>query len=80
MLIEDEITDAVVDFAALEVLDGLQGMGVVTDEDVGTSLYQLMSLVTLTGNRLESVFAAPVEGNDNDGGGVGTAQAEDTFQ
>ena len=80
MLIEDEVTDTVVNRAALEVLDCLKGMGVVADEDIGTSMYQLVGLIALAGNGLERVFASPVERNDDDGGGVISTQAKDTFQ
>ena len=79
-LIEDKVADAVADLSATEIFNSLQGVGVVADEDIGTSLYQLMSLLTLTGHGLERVLPAPVERNNDDGGGVCTAQTENTFQ
>ena len=60
-LVEDEIADAVVDLTATEVLDGLQGMGMVTHQDVGTRHDELMGLHTLTGNGLEGVFCTPMK-------------------
>ena len=78
-LVEDEIADAVEDLVTAEVLDGLEAVGVVADKDVGTGKDELVGLMTLKGYRLKRVLAAPVERDDDDGGGVGTAQPEHPF-
>ena len=79
-MVEDEVADAVVDLVAVIVFDGLQGVGVMTDEDVGTGTDEHMGIVTLTGHGLQGVFAAPVERDDDDGGGVGLSEAEDALE
>lgn len=61
LLIEDKVAYAVVDGMVMIVFDGLQRVGMVTHEDVGSCLYQHVSLQTLTGHRLEGVFASPVQ-------------------
>lgn len=45
----------------MEFFNGLQGVSMMTDENVCTSLYQLMGFVALAGNRSEGVFTTPVE-------------------
>ena len=52
----------------------------VTDQNVGSCVYYLMSLITLTQNGLMGVFTAPMKRNNDDCGGVCLAQAEDTLQ
>ena len=59
--VEDEVADAVVDGLALELFDGLQGVGMVADEGVGPCVDQLVGLMPLTGNRLQGMFATPME-------------------
>ena len=59
--VEDEVADAVVDLVATIVLDGLQGVGVMADEDVGSSVDQHVGIVTLTGHGRECMLATPVE-------------------
>lgn len=54
----------------MEFFNGLQGVSMMTDENVCTSLYQLMGFVALAGNRSEGVFTTPVERNDDHCGGV----------
>ena len=36
--VEDEVADAVVDLVAVIVLDGLEGVGVMADEHIGSSV------------------------------------------
>ena len=60
-MVEDKVADAVINLMATEVLDGLEGVGVVTDQDVGTRHDELMSFHTLTGNGLEGVFCTPMK-------------------
>ena len=69
-LVEDEVADAVIDMMATIVLDGLEGVGMVAYEHVGTCQYEHVGIVFLTGYRLQFVFCAPMEGDDDDGGGV----------
>ena len=52
LLVEDEVTDAVVDFVAAIVLNGLQRMGVVADQYIGTGIDKLMSIKALAWNGL----------------------------
>ena len=59
--VEDEVADAVVDLMTVVILDGLQGMGVMADEDIGTSVDQHMGIITLTRHRLQGMFATPME-------------------
>ena len=61
VLVEDEVANAVVDLLASEIFDGLLGVGMVTNQDIGTSLYQLMSLQSLTWNGFKRVFATPMQ-------------------
>ena len=60
-LVEDEIADAVEYIVAVEILDGLETVGMVADEDVGSGKDELVGLVTLKGHRLERVIATPEE-------------------
>ena len=78
--VEDEVADAVIDRVTMVILDGLEGMGMVTDQGVGTCHDQAVGLETLTGYGLECVFAAPVEADDDDGCGIGLAKPEDALQ
>ena len=43
------------------VLDGLQGVGVMADEHIGSSVYQHVGIVTLTGHRLQRMLASPMK-------------------
>ena len=51
LLVEDEIADAVVNGLALVGLGGLQGMGVVADEDVGSGINDGVGFEPLLGQR-----------------------------
>jgi len=55
-------------------------MGVVAHQYVGASMYQLMGFPSLPGDGFQGMFATPVEGDDNDSGGIGCPQAVYTFQ
>ena len=69
--VEDEVADAVVDLVVAEVLDGLQGVGVMADEHISPGMYQHVGIVTLTGHGLQRMLASPMEGDNDDSGGVG---------
>ena len=70
LLVEDEVADAVVDAVAVVVLDGLEGMGVMADEDVGSGINQLAGLFALLGYGFQGVFPAPVKTHDDIGFGL----------
>ena len=48
VLVEDEVANAVVDLTTTIVLDGLESVGMVAHEHVGTSHYKHMGVVPLT--------------------------------
>ena len=50
LLVEDEVTDAVVDAVAVVVLNGLQGVGVMADEHVSAGINQLAGFLPLLGD------------------------------
>ena len=77
--VEDEVADAVVDGLAFELLDGLQGVGMMADEGIGSCENQLMSLVALTGHRLKGMLAAPMERDEDNGSGVSLSEAMHTL-
>ena len=79
LLVEDEVADAVVDSVAVVILDGLQGMGVMADEHIGTGINQLAGFLALLGNGFQGVFAAPMEADDDIGIGLRLAQTEDSL-
>ena len=54
--VEDKVADAVVDLVTVIVLDGLEGVGVMADEHIGSSVYQHVGIVTLTRHRLGSLL------------------------
>ena len=62
------------------VLDGLQGVGVMADEHIGSSVYQHVGIVPLTGYGLQRMFATPVERDDDDSGGVSLTETEDALE
>ena len=55
---------------ATEVLDGLEGVGMVAHKHIGTSQYEHVGIVALTGYGLQFVLCTPVEGNNDNGCGV----------
>ena len=61
VLVEDEVANAVVDLLTTIVLDGLEGVGVVADQDVGTCLNQLVGFQSLTGYGFQGVLTAPMQ-------------------
>ena len=67
LLVEDEVADAVVDAVAVVVLDGLEGMGVMADEDVGTGINQLAGFLALLWNGFQGVFSSPMKAHDDVG-------------
>ena len=75
--VEDEVADAVVDLVTVIVLDGLEGVGVMADEHIGSSVYQHVGIVTLTRHGLQCMFASPVKRDDDDGCGVRSPEAQD---
>ena len=60
-LVENEVADAVVDGVAFEVLDGLQGVGVVAYDDVGSGTHKLVGLHALLGQRRERMLGSPMQ-------------------
>ena len=42
LLVKDKITNTVVDIASFVMLDGLEGVGVMTDKGIGTCLHESM--------------------------------------
>lgn len=70
LLVEDEVADAVINAVTVVILDGLQGMGVVADEHVGSGINQLAGLLALLGNGFQGVFSAPVKTDDDIGFGL----------
>ena len=70
VLVEDEVAHAVIDLMTAVFLDGLEGVGVVTHEHVGTSQYEHVGIVPLTENRLQLMLLPPMEADDDDGCGV----------
>ena len=75
--VEDEIADAGVDLMTMIVFDGLQGVGVMADEDNGAGADEHVGIMPLTRHGLQRVLASPMEGDDDDGGGVGLSESED---
>ena len=65
LLVEDEVADAVEDGLAGDDFGGLQGVGVVPDETVGTGLDERTGFLPLLGQGSEGVFPSPVEGDDD---------------
>jgi hypothetical protein len=59
-LVEDEVANAIVDGMPAVILDGLEGMGVVTHEHVSSSEDKHVGIMTLTGYGLQFVFLSPV--------------------
>ena len=76
-LVEDEVADAVVDGAAAVGLDGLQRVGVVAHQGVGSGIDEAVGLHALGGNGLGRVFTAPVEADDDGTAGMLALQALD---
>ena len=58
--VEDEIADAVVYLLAMKILDGLQCVGVMTYQRIGSGTYQLVGIPSLTVDGPQCVFGAPV--------------------
>ena len=52
LLVEDEVADAVIDVASVIVFNGLQGVGVVADEGIGTGFNETTGLHSLAGHWL----------------------------
>ena len=61
LLVEDEVADAIIDVVPAIALDGLQGVGVMTDEGVGTGIDQSVGLQSLTGHGVLGMLATPVQ-------------------
>ena len=70
VLVEYEIAHTVIDLMTAVFLYGLEGVGVVTHKYVGTSQYEHVGIVALTGYGLQFVLCTPVEGNNDNGCGV----------
>ena len=66
-LVEDKVANAVVDFLAAEILDGLHRVGMMAYQHVGTGINQLMGIPTLAVDGLQRVFPAPMQRYDNNG-------------
>ena len=80
VLVEDEVAYAVVDLLATIVFDGLEGVGVVADQNVCPSLNQLVGFQSLTRHRLQRMFASPMERNDDNSRGISLAKTKDTIE
>ena len=78
-LVEDEVADAVVDGAAVVGLNGLQGVGVVAHEDVGSGPNEAVGLKALARHGLQGMLTAPMQADDDDCGRVGLSQSEDAL-
>ena len=72
-LVENKVTDAVIDGAAVILFDGLQGVGVVANKEVGTGRNEHSRLLPLLDGGRQLVFDAPMQGNDDVGRGFGAA-------
>ena len=61
ILVEDEISKTVIDVFSMILLDGLQGVGVVANEGIGTGIDKLAGGFALQGHWLHCVFLAPMQ-------------------
>ena len=61
LLVKDEVADAVVDVFTLVGLNGLQGVGMVAYQHIGTRIDELAGLQSLSRHGLHGVFTTPVE-------------------
>ena len=71
LLVEDEVADAVEDGFAMVGFSGLKGMGVVTDDDIGASIDERVSLQPLLGQRAQCMLGSPMQINDDNCDGIG---------
>ena len=78
LLIEDEVTDAVIDRLAFILLGSLQRMGMVAYQTVGTGIDELPRLLTLLRHHLSMVLPAPVQADNDIAGRVVMLQTTDT--
>lgn len=78
-LVEDKVSDAIVDGLFLVVFYGLQAMGVVTYDAVGSRINDCPSLSALRQGWLLTVFDAPMGADNNIGGGVYGSQTADAL-
>ena len=72
-LVEDEVSDAVVDGFSLIVLNTLYSMAVMSYDDVGSCVNELMGVTSLPRRGLRDVFHAPVGTDDDIGRGFGSS-------
>ena len=79
-LVEDEVTHAVIDGMALELLDGLECVGMVADEYIGSCQTEHVGIMPLTGYGLCLVLCSPVERDDDDSCGVLLTKTVDAGQ
>ena len=66
-LVEDEIAEAVVDTVSAVFFNRLQGVGVVSDDEVGTCIDDTAGEDTLLTDGFQMVFPAPMGHDDDDG-------------
>ena len=71
LLVEDEVADAVEDWFTAVGFGGLQGVGVMSDDDVGAGINQGMGFQPLLGQRAQRVLGTPVQIDDDNRGGIG---------
>jgi len=71
LLVEDEVADAVKDGLTAVGFGGLQGVGVMSDDDVGAGINQGMGFQPLLGQRAQRVLGTPVQIDDDNRGGIG---------
>ena len=67
VLVEDEVADAVIDGSSAIVFDGLQGVRMMADDEVGTGIHQTAGETTLQGLGSLMMLPSPM-GRDNDDG------------
>ena len=64
-LVEDKISNAIIDELAVIILDGLHGVSVMADEAIGPSIDELVRFHNLLSSRICHVLHAPVEAHNN---------------
>ena len=79
-LVEDEVAYAVVDVMPVVVLDGLEGVGMMANEYVGSGIDEGVGLHSLQRRGSEGVFCTPVEGDDDDGFRASKPEVGDSLQ
>ena len=63
--IEDEVTDAVEDGSAMVLLRGLERVGVMSNNQIGSCINEAMCIDHLLEDGAHGVLSSPMEGNDD---------------